>query len=184
MKEVKVREVMISLSKYITVKKTDNLVEMLQALEAARRSKSEHAHRDAIVVDENGIFIGKVTMIDVFRALEPNYTKLYDNQRKGILPADWVAKSIRDLNLWMEPTKTICERGSRLLVSEIMHTPEKTEFIQETDTLEKALHLYVMNVHQPLIVKNGTEYTGVLRFGDVFEVLRKDLLNCTLTDND
>ena len=81
----------------------------------------------------------------------------------------------------MEPTQTICERGQRLLVSDVMHVPEKIEYIREDDTIEKALHLYVMGVHQPIIVKKDDQVTGVLRFGDLFEVLRRSLLACDIT---
>lgn len=178
MKDIKVKAVMIPISNYVTVKQTDSLVGVLQVLEENRQSKSEHAHRDAIVIDENGVFTGKVTMIDVFRAMEPNYKKVYKGQKKSFLTVDFVMKSVKDFALWMEPTQSICERGGRLKVSEVMHTPEKTEYIQEEDTLEKALHLYVMGVHQPLIVKKGNTVTGVLRFGDLFETIRKDLLSC------
>jgi Mg2+/Co2+ transporter CorC len=90
-------------------------------------------------------------------------------------------KAAQDFNLWIEPTQTICERGGRLKVSDVMHTPEKMEYIKETATLEEALHLYVMGIHQPLIVNNEDgRVTGVLRFGDVFEVVRKQLLNCNI----
>jgi predicted transcriptional regulator len=59
-----------------------------------------------------------------------------------------------------------------------MHIPEKMEYIKETATLEKALHLFVMGVHQPLIVKNkNSKITGVLRFGDVYEAVRQRLLD-------
>lgn len=178
MKDIKVKAVMIPISNYVTVKQTDSLVGVLQVLEENRQSKSEHAHRDAIVIDENGVFTGKVTMIDVFRAMEPNYKKVYKGQKNSFLTVDFVMKSVKDFALWMEPTQSICERGGRLKVSEVMHTPEKTEYIQEEDTLEKALHLYVMGVHQPLIVKKGNTVTGVLRFGDLFETIRKELLSC------
>ena len=50
------------------------------------------------------------------------------------------------------------------------------EFLNEDDNLEKALNYFVMGVHQPLIVKNGDEVTGILRFGDVFEIVREHLL--------
>ena len=119
-------------------------------------------------------------MIDVFRALEPNYTKVEQQQEQVVLTADFVMKDAQDFNLWIEPTQTICERGSRLKVADVMHTPEKMEYIKETDTLSNALHLYVMGIHQPLIVNNEDgKVTGVLRFGDVFEAVRKRLLNCS-----
>ena len=54
------------------------------------------------------------------------------------------------------------------------------EYLEEDDSLEKAMNYYVMGVHQPLIVKKGDDVTGVLRFGDVFEVVREELVNCAL----
>ena len=76
----------------------------------------------------------------------------------------------------MAPSQDICQRGSQLQVAEVMHTSENMEFINETDSLERALNLFVMGVHQPLIAKKGEDVTGVLRFGDVFEEIRKRLL--------
>jgi CBS domain containing-hemolysin-like protein len=181
MDEIQVKEIMIPISDYVTVQKEDSLVEVLQSLEQAR-TENRHAHRDAIVVDANGVFIGKITMIDIFRILEPNYKKVEPRMKKGILTAEFVMKAARDFNLWMEPTRTICERGGRSKVAEVMHTPAEIEYINETDTLEKALHLYVMGVHQPLIVQNADgQITGVLRFGDIFEVARQSLLSCNVS---
>jgi Mg2+/Co2+ transporter CorC len=179
MKKIFVKELMIPLSDYVTVKKTDTLVDVLQALESARQADA-HAHRDAIVVDDSGAFLGKVTMIDIFRALEPNYKKLMKGHATGTLTNDFVMKAVKEFNLWMEPEKDICQRGSKKTVAEVMHIPESIESIQETDTLEKALNLYVMGVHQPLVVKDGNTATGVLRFGDMFEVVRKAILSCNL----
>ena len=98
----------------------------------------------------------------------------------GTLTRDFVMKAVKEFNLWAEPEADICQRGARKSVAEVMHTPRSVEFLQEEDTLEKALNLYVMGVHQPLIVKRGETVTGILRFGDMFEVVRKALLNCDI----
>jgi len=37
-----------------------------------------------------------------------------------------------------------------------------------------------MGVHQPLIVKKGDKVTGLLRFGDLFEIVRKQMLACPI----
>ncbi len=74
----------------------------------------------------------------------------------------------------------VCGRGAHKFVSEVMHVPEEADYISETDSIELALHKYVMGVHQPLIVKEGDTVTGVLRFGDVFEVTRKAMLSCPI----
>lgn len=177
MKDIQVKEIMIPISSYVTVKKENSLIEVLQALEADRKSKTDHAHRDTIVVDEDGKLIGKLTMIDIFRALEPNYKKIDPAQTKGTLTKKFVMDAVRNFNLWMEPMQAVSERGKHLKVADVMHVPEAVEYIRESDTLEKALNEFVMGVHQPLVVKNGETVTGVLRFGDLFEVVRKRLLS-------
>jgi len=180
MKDIQVKEVMIPISNYVTVKSADSLIDVLIALDATRQSDKDHAHRDAMVADDNGDIVGKVTMIDIFRALEPNYKRIALGDNKGLLTKEFVMKAVRDLNLWMEPLQDICDRGKELKVGDVMYTPKRVEYLEETDSLEKALAEYVMGVHQPLIVKNDGVVTGVLRFGDVFEAVRKSLLSCDI----
>jgi len=180
-KDILTKKLMIPIANYVTVKKEDRLVDVLAALEKKRQSEQGHAHRDAIVVDDKGLFIGKVTMIDIFRALEPNFHKVQKARQEQTLTDAFVRKAVQELNLWLEPVEDVCARGGNVTVADAMHVPEKSEYIQETDTLEKALSLYVMGVHQPLIVKNGDTVTGVVRFGDIFEVVRERLLKCGLS---
>lgn len=177
MKDIQVKEVMIPISNYVTVKKEDSLSDVLYALEN-ERTGSKHAHRDAIVMDGAGKIIGKVTMMDIFRSLEPNYKNITAIKTSGVLSSDFIRKAVQDFNLWMEPMQDICERSQKLKVADIMHIPERAEYIEESDTLEKALNQYVMGAYQPIIVKAGEEVTGLLRFGDLFEVIRERLLTC------
>ena len=182
MKNILVKDVMIPIGNYATVQKEYNLADVLHAMEKKGVSENRQAHRDAIVVDENNKFIGKVTMLDIFRSLEPNYRKFKQRPKGKTLTDEWVVEAVKELNLWLEPTEDICQRGNRVTVAEAMHIPEKMEFIQEDDNLEKALNFYVMGVHQPLIVKKDNDVTGVLRFGDIFEVVRDRLLSCYPTE--
>jgi len=178
MRDTLVKEIMIPIADYVTVKKEHNLTDVLHALEKKRQTHGGHAHRDAIVVDEEGRFVGKVTIIDIFRSLEPNYRKVRREQKGQTLTNGFVKEAIKEFKLWMEPAEDICQRGSKVMVAEAMHVPEKSEYIKENDNLEKALNYYVMGVHQPLIVKKGEDVTGVLRFGDIFEIVRERLLSC------
>jgi len=169
---------MIPITDYVTVTTKNSLVDVMQALEMDRKTKKDHAHRDVIVMDNTGNFIGKLTMVDIFRALEPTYKMLDPTpQSTGVLSREFVIDAIKRYNLWAEPMQNIVERGKSLTVGEIMHQPEIVEYIQENDTLEKALHQYVMDAHQPIIVKDGDKVVGLLRFGDLFEVVR----NCFLS---
>jgi len=178
--DILVKDVMIPISRYVTVKKNDTLIGVIQALDSARESEAEHAHRDAIVVDSTGKFAGKVTMLDIFRALEPNYRKVDEKKSMGALTQLFVDKAVKDFNLWVEPMQDVCSRGAHKYVSEVMHVPDAADLVKEDDSIELALHKYVMGVHQPLIVKDGDAVTGVLRFGDVFEVTRRAMLSCPI----
>ena len=181
MKDILVKEIMIPIADYVTVQKTDNLTEVLRAIEDRRAAGQGHAHRDAIVVDENGRFVGKVTMIDIFRAIEPNYRPVKkESERQQTLTAAFVESAVKDLNLWLEPVESVCERGGNVKVADAMYVPEKSEYIKEDDTLELAMNYFVMGVHQPLIVRKGDQVSGLLRFGDLFEVVREELVNCVL----
>lgn len=181
MRDTLVKDIMIPIADYVTVKKQDSLPDVLAAIEAKRQAQQGHAHRDAIVMDADGRLIGKVTMIDIFRALEPSFPKIRRERRESTLTEDFVKKAVRELNLWMEPLEDVCVRGRGVTVGDAMHVPEPPEYIDEGESLEKALSLYVLGVHQPLIVRNGQQVTGMLRFGDIFEVVRQRLLNCDLS---
>ena len=178
MRDILVKDVMIPIANYVTVKKEDHLVEVLHAIEKKRQAEGGHAHRDAIVVDDNGRFVGKVTMIDIFRSLEPSFGKVQQKRKSQTLTDAFVREAVKDFKLWLEPAESICQRGGKIAVADVMHIPEKTEYLKEDDNLEKALNYYVMGVHQPLIVKKNEAVTGVLRFGDVFEIVREQLLSC------
>lgn len=180
MKSIQVKAVMIPLSEYVSVKETDSLYTVFQTLDDGARSPSGRAHRDTIVVDDAGRFKGKITMIDIFRALEPNYQKLMADSRSATLFQRDLIKTIKEFNLWAEPLRDLCERGTGITVAQVMHIPDAHEFIQEEDSLEKALHSYVMGTHQPLVVRKGDTVTGILRFGDLFEVIRKEMMACPI----
>jgi len=183
MKQILVADIMVPISNCLTVRKDYSLLDVFQALDQTRKSKNESPYKDSIVFDENGTFLGKVTMIDIFKALEPNYSRVEQQHKMAsMLSAGAVMKIARDFNLWLEPTQTIRQRAGQLKVADVMHTPEQIEYIKEKENLEKAMHIYVMGVHQPLIVKNADNVvTGVLRFGDIFEAFRQSLLDPSIS---
>lgn len=172
---------MTPIQDYETIREDQTLYDAFKILDEAK-SDNRPARRDLIVVDANGDFKGKVTMIDIFRALEPSYEKLNKSFEGNTLTKDFVLKAIKDFDLWLEPVKNLCERGAHIQIDKVMHKPEQVEYINETESLENALHKYVMDVHQPLIVINdeGT-VTGVLRFEDLYRVISENMLTCRIT---
>ncbi|MEF2144654.1 MAG: CBS domain-containing protein [Desulfovibrionaceae bacterium] len=181
MESINVKELMVPLSEYVRVDVDDTLSDCFRAMERDREEKGKglHAHRDALVFSKNGEFMGKVTMKDVFLALEPTYKRILGLKKgESSLSSDYVAKLFREYDLWTEPLKDLCNNASGMKVGEIMHNCEKDEFLDEGDNLGKALHKFVMGVHQPLIVTREGRVVGVLRLGDVFEQIRQLTMAC------
>ena len=170
---------MTPIADYATIKQDQTLFDVFQIFETSQTS-TQQIHRDLIVVDKNNQFKGKVTMLDIFRALEPNYKKLNVTYTDGTLTKDYVLNTIKDFGLWIEPVKNLCERGAAIKILDIMHIPERHEYVSEDDSLETALHHYVMGVHQPLIVKKDDQVTGILRFEDLYQVIREHMLTCKI----
>lgn len=181
--ETTIKELMIPIEEYVTVREEHTLYEYFQALEAARAAKAAaHCHRDALVMGPDGQVAGKVTIYDVFLALEPGYKSILESlSSTSVLTPGYLAGIYKDFDLWAKPLPTLCQRAARLTVGDIMHRPEAAEFVEETDPVDVGLHRYVMGVHQPLLVRGpGGRVSGVLRFGDVFKRVKDMTLACAL----
>ncbi|WP_415715032.1 CBS domain-containing protein [Maridesulfovibrio sp.] len=181
MKNLKVKDLMIPAEEYCRVKKDATLHEAMTQLVIQGEEKGRiHPHRDLLVEDDEGNIIGKVTMLDIFKSMEPNYFKMDYKDHPSVLSKEYVQKVYTDFNLWSEPLNTLCQKCAALKVEELMHTPRKTEFINEEDSIDKALHSFVLGLHQPILVHKDKKVVGVLRLGDIFENVRKAILRCEI----
>lgn len=181
MKNLKAKDLMIPASEYSRVKKDTTIFDAMQFLvKQGEENHLTHPHRDLLVEDADGKVIGKLTMLDIFRYMEPSYLKLENQRHPNALSRDFVQKVYTDFNLWSEPLSTLCQKSSGVKVEEVMHTPKRTEILNEEDSLDKALHAFVLGVHQPILVQKDGKITGVLRLGDAFEKVRTSILACDI----
>lgn len=172
---------MIPADEYCRVRKDITLFEALQFIDNAKAEKKlAHHHHDLLVEDEHGKIVGKMTMIDIFHYMEPSYLKMTNQKHPNALSKDFVQKIYTDFNLWSEPLNSLCAKCSGVKVEEVMHTPKPTEYLDEEDSLDKALHAFVLGIHQPLLVRKAGTVTGVLRLGDVFEEVKNSILACEI----
>ncbi len=179
MRNIKIKEVMTPIENYITINEDQTLFDVFSLLDRETHTNGP-VHRDLIVLDAKGQFKGKITMLDIFRALEPKYKQFDTLGENGTLTKESVLKAVREYDLWLTPVRDLCERGANVRVSQVMHQPLSNEFVHEEESCEKALHQYVVGVHQPLIVKDDTQVTGILRFEDLYKVIRDQMLTCTV----
>ncbi len=181
---MKVKDVMIPISQYVTVGPDATLRNVFEALDEDFRNKSGkcHAHRDVLVLDESGEFAGLVTMVDIIRSLEPNYSKIsnIDEDESAVLTREYVLDVFKKFGLWHDSLQGMCEKAVSLKVESVMHVPGTGETVEEDDELGLAIHQYIFGAEQPLVVRNGGKVTGVLRLSDIFEVVRSQMMACTL----
>ncbi len=172
---------MIPVEEYNRVKTDTTLFEALQCLaQQGEELNLPHPHRDLLVEDDNGKVVGKITMLDIFKHMEPSYFKMDDKHHPNALSMDFVQKVYRDFNLWSEPLSSLCRKNAGAKAGEVMHSPKKAEILDEDETLDKALHAFVLGVHQPLLVQKDGIITGVVRLGDAFDKVRTAILACEI----
>ncbi len=182
MKTKPVKEFMVPVSDYATVSRDATLKEALRALENENKRFGDGPYRHAslLVIDAEKRAIGRVSQIDIMRALEPRYAEVGESA--------WIARSrlttrmlktIREqFQLWDQPVETMCKTMERLSVADIMQIPTEGEFVDEDDTLNIAMHRIVMGSHHSLLVTRGSEIVGIVRSTDVFNVLY-DMIDCS-----
>ncbi|MBU1003374.1 MAG: transcriptional regulator [Proteobacteria bacterium] len=177
---VTIKELMIPIDEYVAVGTENTLFEYFQTLEQDRVTKEKgHSHRDALVFDEDGSVMGKITMIDIFLALEPGYKSILDSLTPdSVLTPEYMAKLFKSYNIWNEPLQDLCRKTSNLRIKDIMHVPEENEYVETHQPLTEAFNRYVMGIHQPLLVREAGRVVGVLRYGDVFNTIKELTLAC------
>jgi CBS domain-containing protein len=167
-----VRMLMVPIKEYATVFDKADLYEAIRALEDAQKAfdPSKHKHRAILVMDNDENVVGKISMFDILKALEPKYEDL-DNSgalsHSGYNP-EFIKVLIKDNFLWNEPLQFACDRASRMHVNEIMKVPSDGVYIDADATLDEAMHQMIVCRYHSLIVISNDKVVGILRLTDVF----------------
>ena len=175
MKNQQVKDIMVPITEYATVSADANLQDAVLALEKAQQefNRNNYTHRAILVYDKNNKIVGKVSQMDIIRALEPKYLEMQDHagmSRYGF-SKKFINSLIHKYKLWNNSISDICYKASELLVSEIMYTPSDKEIVDINASFEEAIHMLVMGHHQSLLVTDGEDIVGILRLTDVFSVI-------------
>lgn len=186
MKSYMVKDLMVPLSEYATVTEDATLYEAVLALEEAQEQfedkHTRYRHRAVLILDKNDHVVGKLSQLDVLRALEPKYQKMIQGkglQRFGF--AKEFEKSILEkFRLFANPLDDICRKAGERNVKEFMYTPTEGEYVAEEETLDLAIHQLIIGRHQSLLVTREEEIVGVLRLTDVFAAVFHKMKECFL----
>ncbi|MFC2085035.1 HPP family protein [Bacteroidota bacterium] len=179
---ITVRDLMVPLSKYATVSENATLC---QAVIALRKAQAEfdpklYKYRAILIKNIDDQIVGKLSQLDVIRALEPKYLKFDDQKslsRFG-LSKEYMKSMLKQHNLWEKSLEDICEKASEIIVKKIMYAPSEGEYVKEDTSLEEAIHQLVMGRHQSLLVTRDKEIVGILRLSDVFGEISDMIITC------
>lgn len=184
MKSRTVKEVMVPLAKYATVPDTATMFEVVLALEKAQQEfdQTRYRHRAVLVYDKNKKVVGKVSQLDILKALEPKYEQIEDTKSISRLgySRQFLKKMMNQFNLWNKPLDDICKKASSTMVKDFMYTPTEGEYIEENATLDQGIHQLIIGHHQSLLVTREKEIVGVLRVTDVFKEVCNIIKVCEL----
>ena len=184
MSEILVKDIMIPLDQYATVHEDANLYEAVMALEECQARQDIPDPRAVLVVGKKNHVVGKLSLLDVIKALEPSYEKILES-RPGSARFGFSHRFLKlladDYKLWSNPLDQICRKAADIKVKDIMYSPStEGEFVSEDATLPEALHQVIMGHHQSLLVMKNKRITGILRVKELFGQVVESMKSCGL----
>ena len=132
-----------------------------------------------LVLNKDNVVAGILSPTEIVMSMDPNYHSrgpdpIAHTATAGLTPA--LLKSLtQDLPSRRELFEQICQHVLDLKVKDCMCTPRGSGCVQESETLEDAIHKFAMGNHQSLLVTSGEKIVGILWLSDVFQQLTQGL---------
>lgn len=185
MKNLKVKDLMVARSEYAVISEEADIHEAVLALEKAQQEfdQTRYRHRAILVEDKSHRIVGKLGQLDILRSLEPKYQEMRTEtpgMAKYGFSKKFLLSMLETYQLFNKPMEDLCKKAGQEKVVKYMHRPTEGEFIDESDSLDKAIHLLVVGHHQSLLVTRKEEIVGLLRLTDVFAAVFHAIKECAL----
>lgn len=178
MKTRQVKDLMIPASEYIKISEDMRLPEAAAALKNAIIGYVEKnlLYDCVLVEDKNNKLTGKLSPVDVIKALEPKYSRTGDSDtfsKIGVphfgLSPEYVKNIVSRYSLWDESLEDMLKHASNLKVKDFMYAPSDKGHLLEESTLADAIHQMALSHHASVLVFKGVEITGVISLKDIFK---------------
>lgn len=177
----KVEDLMVPVGKFPMISQEVTFAEAVLALDKAQEefAAGKREQRILLVVDQENRVVGKLTPIDVIRGLEPNYGKLVDTHASAFVSNfDYVISTMREQMQQMSaPWDDLCVKAKDVRVREFLRKPGPGQVVQTGDSLNEALHRFILGGHDSLFVTDGQKLVGVIRFSDVYRQILGKIKN-------
>ncbi len=181
MRDKKVKDLMISVDIYPTVRKDASVLDAILTLEKSQEKVPENLapYRAVLVVDDNGKILGKAGHLAFLKAMEPKLRIGRDAEgdrlEKANLSPDILDTIDRNVHMWEDDYFDICSVVSKTKISEIMHPVE--ECVDENAHIKKAIHKIINLKTISLLVKKNEEVVGIIRLTDIYNELQDFVKN-------
>jgi CBS domain-containing protein len=167
-----VKDLMVPISEYATVPEGATLYEAVLALETAQEAyqQNRYSHRAVLMLDKNKRVVGKLSQMDFLCALEPRDANL-DQIRKYKqfgFTRKAVALQQEEYLKKASPTLDVYSTAAKLKVADFMQRPTEGEYVDESTSVDMAMHQLTAGSNLSLLVTKGDDIVGVLRLSDVF----------------
>lgn len=174
-----VKDLMISLDEYATIRADQTIAQALEALGKAQLglTADRHQHRAVLVLDERGDVLGKLSHWAVLRSLETSLLRTSDlaSLDRAGLNEDLIQSLREKVSEFGGSLEHMCAVAGRTRVSAAMVPVGQS--IDETSTLAEAVRVLVRTHAQSLPVTRGDRVVGILRLSDVFEAVADLILS-------
>jgi CBS domain-containing protein len=184
MKTKTVKDIMTPLSEYESISAEATLYEAAMALDKSQQefNQDRRGHRLRLIVDEEGQVLGKISQLDVLRALEPKGEHIEDSRslRRFGFSREYLRPMLKQCRFWEKPLIDLCREAGTLKVKRLLHAPAEGEFIDEDASLAEGIHQLALEHHQSLLVTKGKKIVGILRQRDMFKEVVETLSMCEL----
>ena len=170
MKTKKVKDLMVPVQEYATVRKDATLMDAILTLQKAQETTppDRPQFRAVLVLDNDNKIIGKVGHLAFVKAFEPKYWQIDSNDLKNSDISPELINVIMDsYDLWNDNLLDICSRANNIKVKDIMH--DVTEHIEEDAPIAEAIHKIIMWQTLSLLVTRKNEIVGIIRLSDIYK---------------
>lgn len=185
MEQMQVRALMRPVEDFDRISSRASLLEAVEALERAQEEfLSGRAKQNILLVeDRGGRILGKISPMDVMQGLEPSYSEI-DDLKSGMhhgLTSSMLESMKARLRLWEKPLAELCRKACSVHIERFVCLPKPDHTVKADDTMDKALHLFVVGRHDSLFVREGEKIVGLVRFSDVYRKIAQAMKECPLT---
>ena len=175
----KVESLMVPVEKFPMISQDVTFSEAVLALDKAQEEylAGKREQRILLVYDQDNRIVGKLTPIDVIRGLEPNYGKLVDTHASAFVSNfEYVISSMREqMEQMSAPWDGLCARAKDARVKDFLRKLSPAQVVQVSDSMNEALHRFILGGHDSLFVTDGQKLVGVIRFSDVYREIQSQI---------